>query len=125
MTKVIIAGGRDFADMDLLSQTILGLYSYSELSSLEIVSGRARGTDRLGEVFAHEHDIPVKFFPAEWDKHGKAAGFIRNKEMAEYADVLVAFWDGKSKGTSHMINLAKAQDLSVHVVYYGDVNGTR
>lgn len=125
MTKVIIAGGRDFADMDLLSQTILGLYSYSELSSLEIVSGRARGADRLGEVFAYEHDIPVKFFPAEWDKHGKAAGFIRNKEMAGYADVLVAFWDGKSKGTSHMINLAKAQDLSVHVVYYGDVNGTR
>jgi hypothetical protein len=59
--------------------------------------------DQIGEDWAREHNIPVKQFLAQWNIHGKSAGPIRNKEMAEYADALIAFWDGQSKGTKNMI----------------------
>jgi len=59
--------------------------------------------DGLAEEWARENGIPIKRFPADWDKHGKAAGPIRNRAMAEYADALLAVWDGESKGTANMI----------------------
>lgn len=68
----------------------------------EIVSGGARGVDLAGESLALETHVPVKRFPAEWDKHGKGAGPIRNKQMAEYADALLLIWDGKSRGSANM-----------------------
>ena len=74
---------------------------------LEIVSGTARGVDQLGERYALERGLKLKKFPANWDKYGRKAGYLRNKEMAEYARILIAFWDGKSKGTKHMIDLAQ------------------
>ena len=115
MSKVIIAGGRDFQNTELLQEEMF--YLQQTLDVDEIVSGGARGADKLGEIWAG-NDTPVTPFPADWDLHGKAAGYIRNKEMAEYADVLVAFWDGKSKGTKHMIDLALAGGLLVKVVKY-------
>lgn len=60
----------------------------------------------------------LTIFKADWDKHGKAAGFKRNTEMAKYADALIAFWDGKSKGTKHMIDTAKSHNLKVRVIAY-------
>ncbi|CAH9011847.1 putative Mycobacteriophage D29, Gp61 [Vibrio phage 464E53-1] len=113
--KLIIAGGREFKDYELLSKTV---NKYYKRDDLEIVSGTARGADKLGERFAEEKSIPVKHFPADWDAKGKAAGYIRNAEMAEYADALLAFWDGSSKGTSHMIDLAHKNNLHVSVVNY-------
>jgi len=68
--------------------------------------------------YANERGYPIKQFPADWNKYGKSAGYKRNEEMAKYADALIAFWDGKSKGTKHMIDLAKRYGLKVKVVIY-------
>lgn len=81
----------------------------------EVVSGCARGVDLLGEAWAKGAGIPVTRFPAIWEVHGKAAGAIRNQQMAEYAKALVAIWDGKSPGTKDMIRKAKARGLKVVV----------
>lgn len=114
--KVIIAGGRDFADLGLLYQSCTEILK--DKSVEEIVSGCARGADKAGEKYAEFNKIPIKKFPAEWDKYGKSAGYRRNKDMAEYADVLIAFWNGESKGTKHMIDLATANKLEVHIIKY-------
>jgi len=114
--KVIIAGSRDFDNYVLLSHicdTVL-----PKGIDYEIVSGGARGADHLGEVYAWECDYKKTVFPADWDKNGKAAGYIRNEEMAKYADALIAFWDGKSKGTKHMIDLANKHMLLSYIYYF-------
>jgi len=113
MSKLIIAGSRTFNDYDLLKTNLSNLNSITE-----IVSGTAKGADLLGERFAVENNIPIKKFPANWSKFGKSAGFLRNKEMAEYADTLIVFWDGKSKGTKHMIDLGHTNKLHVTVVLF-------
>lgn len=114
--KVIIAGGRDFSDYDNLCQVCNKILS--EQTNIEIVSGVANGADKLGERFAFDNGYPIKQFPADWDKFGKSAGYKRNAEMAEYADALIAFWDGKSKGTKHMIDLANDAKLKVRISYF-------
>ena len=129
--RVIIAGGRNFNDKylleDNLMEWILDIYLKhihdNEKVSIEIISGNASGADRLGEEFVKEHLYELKLFPANWNKYGKAAGPIRNRQMAEYAaqadkGVLFAFWDGKSRGTKSMIDLAKQYGLEVHVINY-------
>jgi hypothetical protein len=112
--KLIVAGSREFNDYDLLKRSIQENFQRSEVE--EIVSGTARGADTLGEQFAKEYSIPVKQFPANWDLYGKSAGYRRNAEMANYADALIAFWNGESKGTMHMINLAKEKNLKVVII---------
>jgi len=115
--KVIIAGGRDFGKKVVLIDAFRHFQKeYGEIT--EVVCGMAPGADTLGMLWADFMDIPVKKFPADWDKNGKAAGPIRNKQMAEYADALIAFWDGKSKGTKNMIELATKQKLRVVIVDY-------
>lgn len=116
--KIIIAGGRNFDDYQLLEQRcndIIGLYSHDEI---EIVSGTANGADKLGEVYASKRGYSVKRFSADWNKHGRSAGYKRNEDMARYGDVLIAFWDKESKGTKHMIDLAMKHKLSVNIVNY-------
>lgn len=112
--KTIIAGGRDFNDYELLKESINKL----DIDISEIISGKSKGTDSLGEKFANENSILIREFPANWDSYGRAAGPIRNKEMANYSDVLIAFWDQKSRGTKSMINLAKKQGLTIYVINY-------
>lgn len=85
---------------------------------ISIVCGTARGADILGEKYAKEKNFNVAYYPAEWDKYGKSAGYIRNKEMAQNADALVAFWNGVSRGTKSMIDLAKKYSLAVRVVQF-------
>ena len=114
--KVIIAGSRDFDDYELLRK-YCDFYLQSQ-TEIEIVSGTARGADQLGERYAKERGYPVKQFPADWDKHGRSAGYIRNEEMAKYGDALIAFWNGMSKGTEHMINLAKQYNLKIRICNY-------
>lgn len=116
--KIIIAGGRNFNDYKLLSSKLYYYLDNLKTSEVEIISGACKGADLLGENFAKETDTKVKRFPADWDKYGKSAGYKRNVQMAEYADALVAFWDGKSKGTKHMIDLAKKEGLKIRVVDY-------
>lgn len=116
MFKVIIAGGRDFNDYTLLKRKCDKLLQYHK--DIQIISGKARGADTLGEKYAKDKCLPTILFPANWDKYGKSAGYIRNSEMADYSDALIAFWDGKSKGTQHMIDLARTKGLNVRVINY-------
>lgn len=112
--KIIIAGGRDFNRWGVFFTTI----NKWEYIITEVVCGDAAGADTLGALWAKEHNIPVKHFPANWNVYGKASGFIRNAEMGEYADGLIAFWDGKSKGTKHMIQTMKFQKKPYKVYNY-------
>ena len=81
----------------------------------EVVSGGARGVDKAGELWAASVDLPVVQFLPDWDKLGKRAGLVRNIQMAEYAEALIAVWDESSTGTLHMINSAKVRGLKVFV----------
>lgn len=114
--KTIIAGGRDITDYNL----VLDAVHASSFDITEIVSGGARGVDQLGERIGREFNIPVKVFPADWDTHGKRAGPIRNAQMADYAEALIAVWDGQSRGTANMIQQATKKGLKVYV--YNRVN---
>lgn len=127
--RVIIAGGRDFDNFPLLMNKCIEILSEEtkeddSIDKIRIVSGAARGADRLGEEYARISHYDVSRFPAAWDTYGKSAGYRRNAEMAKFASednnvgVLIAFWDGKSRGTKHMIDLAKRYELKVHVVTY-------
>ena len=123
--RIIVAGRGDFEDYSLLRLTLkeyINGLDIADLSQVVIISGAARGADTLGEYFAYDYQIAVRKFPAKWDEIGKRAGWVRNAEMAKYAaekhGVLFAFWDGKSRGTKNMIDLANRYSLEVHVVNY-------
>lgn len=118
MFKVIVAGSRNFNDYELLKSKMLHYLKDFDLSEVEIVSGAARGADQLGERFAHEFGCKLKQFPADWNTYGRKAGYLRNVDMAKYADACVCFWDGKSRGTKHMIDIAKKEGLKLRVVRY-------
>ena len=117
MFKVVIAGTRTFNDYEALAAYADKMLSRTT-DEIEIVSGGASGADALGERYAKERGYKLKRFPADWDKHGKAAGPIRNAQMADYADALIAFWDGKSRGTKSMIDLAASRGLRIKIMHY-------
>ena len=109
--KTIIAGSRTITDFELLEQAI-------ETCGFEIstvISGCAKGLDRLGEFWAEKYEIPILKFPADWVKYGRGAGPVRNKEMAKNADACIVLWDGKSKGAKNMIDLARKNNLLLYV----------
>lgn len=114
--RVIIAGSRSFSDYDLLSDKCDNLLGRLNTNAIEIVSGGCQGPDSLGEAYAEEKGYKITRFPANWKEHGKSAGPIRNREMAEYSDALIAFWDGVSRGTKNMIKEAKKRNLSVRII---------
>lgn len=111
--RVIIAGSRDIADRRILEAALQACPWSDEIT--EVVCGEQRGVDTLGKEWGNAHGIPVKPFPADWDTYGKAAGPIRNAQMAAYADALIAVWDGESAGTRNMIEQAEAKGLRVFV----------
>lgn len=110
--RVIIAGSRTITDYALVEQAI----AQSGFPIREVVSGGARGVDRLGERWASEHGVPVTQFIPDWERFGKSAGFRRNEEMARHADALIAIWTGDSPGTRHMIDIAHTRGLKVFVL---------
>ena len=125
--RIIIAGGRKFNDYEMLKRTMLKfirkLHDHIDFNKIEIISGNANGTDKLGEKFAREYNYNLSVMPAQWDLHGRSAGYIRNKEMLVYAkevdhSVLIAFWDGRSKGTKNMIDISRKSLDSIEVVFY-------
>ena len=117
--KLIVAGGRDFNDADLLSETLMGLATEAgDEICISIVSGMARGADMLGFQFARKHNVKVYQFPADWNQYGKRAGFIRNKQMGDFSDGLLAFWDGESRGTKQMIEYMQSLGKPIYVVRY-------
>lgn len=117
--KLIIAGGRDFNDAELLSRT---LYAMADVEladkSVSIVSGMARGADALAYRFAHSLGIKCYEFPANWKVYPRSAGYMRNTDMGKFADGLLAFWDGQSNGTRHMIDYMVSINKPVTVINY-------
>ncbi len=121
MPKIIIAGSRKFTQYEVLEQVVdTILFSELEINTepCEIISGGANGADQLGEQYAQRHLLSLEVIKANWKKYGKSAGYKRNEEMAKKANILIAFWDGSSKGTGHMIDLALKYKLNVFVYNY-------
>lgn len=116
--RMIVAGGRDFENTELLYAKMDVLTKNLDFTDLEVVSGGASGADTLGEWWAERSEVSIKRFPADWGQFGQAAGYRRNERMAQYATHLVAFWDGKSRGTEHMIARARSLCLEIRVVRY-------
>ena len=114
--RCIIAGGRDFTNYNALKKALASI-NFGE-NTLTIISGTARGADSLGEQYAKENNLKLMRFPAQWDKYGKRAGYLRNEEMCRHCDTVICFWDGKSRGTMHMINIAKQNHKPLAVFNY-------
>ena len=117
----LIVGSRNFADFTFFEQKVD--YFLQNYSDIVIVSGGARGADALAKRYAKERNLEYVEFPADWDKHGKSAGYIRNEEMHKYIAQFekrgcIAFWDGESKGTQHNFPLAKKYNTPIKIVRY-------
>lgn len=114
--RTIIAGSRNGVTLKHVEDAVAA--AGWEITTA--ISGTARGADQMGESYAEAHGIPVEKFPADWDSYGKRAGYIRNSQMAENAEALIAIWDGQSRGTMHMINIASQKGLKVYVHSIGN-----
>lgn len=109
--KLAIVGSRSFNNYEVLKQNI-------DLRNITcIISGGARGADTLAERLAHDNGLDYIEFLPDWEKNGKSAGFLRNVDIIQNADMVVAFWDGSSKGTKHSISLAKKYGKPLKIVY--------
>lgn len=109
--RVIVAGSRSITNYKVVERAI----RQSGFNITTLVHGDCRGPDRLGELWARENSVKFERFPANWSEYGKQAGYLRNLDMANNADALIAVYDGKSRGTQHMINIAKEKGLKVFV----------
>jgi len=116
MVKIAIIGSRTFNNYELVKRE---MEHYKESVSL-IVSGGAKGADSLAERWASENGIMTKIFLPDWEKHGRAAGFLRNKDIVKEADVVLAFWDGQSKGTQHSFKLAQEMNKQIKIIKYSN-----
>lgn len=129
--SVIIAGGREFDNYRMLEQTasqairdwVDEIYKGAPEPKIDIISGAARGADKLGEQFAREYGMTVNRMPANWELYGKSAGYRRNEEMTKHANALIAYWDGESRGTKHMIDIATRRELLVRIIRYDCLEG--
>jgi len=129
-TNIIIAGTRTYSNYSELRQVCSDFVTHlikdgvSSKDEITILSGMAPGADKLGLHFANEYGLYPVTFAAEWDLNGKAAGPMRNEQMAKFATangangVLLAFWDGKSRGTASMIELAEKYKMEIHITLY-------
>lgn len=124
IVRMIVAGSREYNNYEELSEILK--YNIDRWTAqgfnIEIVSGCARGADSLGAKYGEEHNIKVKYMPADWDTYGKSAGYRRNADMLNYAKeeyaVVFAFWNGTSKGTKNMIDIACKSNVAVLVTYF-------
>lgn len=121
MRKVMVCGGRTFDDDETLFSVLDGLCNVYPVDPYDttIISGGARGADSLANEYAHSRGLELIECPADWERYGKSAGYRRNADMVKQADVVVAFWDGESKGTKHSIDLTLAAGKPLLVVTYG------
>lgn len=118
--RVVICGGRDFNDYAFAEFCLnwILLKKIEEGYDIVVVSGGARGADKIGECWARSKGFEIDVHPADWDRYGKQAGYLRNVEMVDSCDGVVAFWDGESKGTKHTIDYANKKGVPCIVVNY-------
>ena len=116
--RVIVAGSRTLEDYELVRKTLDPILAPMDKRDTVILSGTARGADKLGERYASEHGYAVVCYPADWTTHGRRAGIIRNEQMVLDATHLVAFWDGVSKGTRHMIAAASGRGIETWIIRF-------
>lgn len=110
--RTIIAGSRGLTKYEYVDRAV----SESGFEISQVISGHAEGIDKLGEAWARKNNKQLIVMPANWNKHGRSAGYKRNIEMAECADALIAIHDSKSKGTQHMIDIARDKGLKVYIL---------
>ena len=115
--KLLVAGGRDFNDYQMLSKFIWDFANATD-DEISIISGMAKGADSLAVKWAKENNVELYEFPANWNGLGKKAGYMRNTEMGNFADGALIFWDGQSRGTEHMINYMEQLKKPVVIVNY-------
>ena len=119
--KVIVAGSRNFEDYEYMCEKLNDLFHNSnhfKKSEIKIISGMANGADSLAIRYADDYKLTKILFPANWKAYPRIAGFLRNRDMLSIATHLIAFWDGKSSGTKHMIDIAKEKGIPVWVFNY-------
>jgi hypothetical protein len=133
ISKIIIAGSRSFRNYPLMKEQMY--YFTRNLDHIEIFSGgqvstdpatnEKYGADYLGELYAHAYGFTLWRFPADWEKYGRKAGYLRNLTMAEQATHLITFWDGKSPGTKMMIDIARRKKLKIEIIFFSTEPGQR
>ena len=113
--KITVGGCRDFTDSEYIFKCLDEYIKELRDEEIIIISGHCCGVDAIAEKYADEKGFKTMIFPAQWDKYGRAAGPVRNKQMVEASDAVIAFWDGKSLGTKSLIDLAKKSDKNLTV----------
>lgn len=114
--KLAIIGSRSFNDYELLKETLNQIIKEKRLNIGLIISGGAKGADSLAYRYSIENQIEFKLFKAEWEKYGRAAGIRRDSDIINDCDLCIAFWDGKSRGTSHSISLCSKQNKECIII---------
>ena len=114
--RLAIVGSRGFDNYETLCAVVDELRKVHDIST--IVSGGAKGADSLAEQYAKDHNLEMIVYPADWNTHGRKAGYIRNVEIWDGSDMGVAFWDGQSKGTAHSFEISKKQNKLLYVFNY-------
>ena len=112
--RIVVGGSRSFTDYGTLEKYLDTCLQ--DCTEITILSGHCQGADLMAERYATEHGLAIEVIPANWKKYGRAAGPIRNREMVEHSDVVIAFWDGKSRGTRSLIEYARALKKELRVV---------
>lgn len=116
MKRKVIAGTRNFSNYDVARMYIDACVAEFINENIIILSGCCKGADELGEMYAEERGFGIERYPAQWNQYGKRAGVVSNRKMAEAADLIICFWDGKSKGTKNMIECAKRLNKPVKIM---------
>jgi hypothetical protein len=119
--RTIIGGSRSIADPSALETAI----TESGFTISSLCTGNSRGVDELVVEWAKQHGLPIRFFPADWHRYGGRADLIRNEKMATEADACIMIWDGFSRGTAHMIEVAKRANLQLHVLRWSPTAAVR
>jgi hypothetical protein len=115
--RLAVVGSRSFSDFETLTREIdLLRLQFRTINSM--VSGGAAGADKLAEKYATLHQIPILVLTPDWNTHGKRAGILRNYDIIAQGDIVIAFWDQKSPGTKHSIDLATTQSKILRVVHF-------
>jgi len=113
--KIVVCGSRYVTSYELVKEKIEQCIKENNIRIAQLVSGGAKGVDTLAENWAIQKGIEVIRFPANWDKYGLSAGPIRNRQMANYCDIVIAIWDGKSRGTKNMIDYSESIKKKVYI----------